>query len=923
MATELMAALHKHFGFTAFRSGQEEAIRSVLEGRDTTVVMPTGAGKSLVYQLAALLLPGVTLVVSPLIALMKDQVDALTRRGIAAAYINSTLSGDEQQARLQALAEGALRLVYVAPERLRSLRFRQALQRVPVSLLAVDEAHCISQWGHDFRPDYLHIAETRALLRVPVTIALTATATPQVQDDIIRQLTLASAQRIVTGFNRPNLSLRVVYASDEAGKLRRLADLLTAPPLDGGAIIYTGTRHDAEEVGEFVAGLGVTEARYYHAGLPAAERSRIQESFIAGDLPVVVATNAFGMGIDRPDVRLVAHYDMPGTLEAYYQEAGRAGRDGEPARAVLLYSPKDRALQEWFINNDAPTAGNLRKLYDALPRGEGDAWVSLGDLSLASGLPEVKIRVGIAQLEEIGALAHLGDDGPRLLLRRGAWNAAAAQAVGADVDQRRQQREAQLETMIAYAEANTCRRRIILDHFGDRGSAEAAVCCDNCQAAAARAGAAPGDLDALSRAERAALIILDTVRRLAWGAGRKKLAQTLGGSQARAMSAVGYDQNLYYGRLAVFKIREVERMIDQLTGMGYLKLVGGEQPVLRLTPQGQAAIKERAAINLRLPRLVDDHKVARKQRERQAGDTVALTAQMFAQGLSPAHIAGQRGLTESTIYNHLAQLIGRGEVALEAVVPAKTIGLVQSAIARLGLDQGLAAVRLSLPQPVSYDEIRCVVTAWRRERGEPIKPDRPAKAPPTGDAVADFLARPHPRPLPGPWQEGWSLGFHSGFGGSDWKRSQVGDLAYRLKYEGDAEAVQPLVDVAAALCREHPALANVDAIVPIPPSVQRAADPVSLFSAGLAARLGKPVLAALVKTRQTQPQKELTTLAQKRANVAGAFAVQGNVRGKRVLLVDDLYDSGATLEEATRVLRQAGAASVGVLTLTRTIHSDR
>jgi ATP-dependent DNA helicase RecQ len=321
---DLHAALRAHFNFPAFRPGQAEAIQQVLDGRHTLVVMPTGSGKSLIYQLAALQLPGVTLVISPLIALMKDQVDSLTRRSIAATYINSTLTASDQTDRLRALSEGRCKIVLVAPERLRSRAFRDALGGIPISLLTVDEAHCLSQWGHDFRPDYLHIAEARDHFHAPIVLALTATATPRVQDDVIQMLGLEHAERIVTGFNRPNLTLEVFSTPDVKAKLNFLRDFLVQT--EGGGIIYTGTRRDAEEVADFVREVARVEVAFYHGSLDAETRTRVQDAFMAGDLPIVVATNAFGMGIDRPDVRFVLHYAVPGTLEAYYQEAGRRTR---------------------------------------------------------------------------------------------------------------------------------------------------------------------------------------------------------------------------------------------------------------------------------------------------------------------------------------------------------------------------------------------------------------------------------------------------------------------------------------------------------------------------------------------------------------------------------------------------------------------
>jgi ATP-dependent DNA helicase RecQ len=910
----ILATLRTAFGFQAFRPGQAEAIQSLLSGQHTLVVMPTGAGKSLIYQLAALHLQGVTLVLSPLIALMKDQVDSLTRHRIPATFINSALTPGEQASRLEALARGAFRLAYVAPERLRSVPFQEAIRRVSVGLLAVDEAHCVSQWGHDFRPDYLHIAAAREQMGNPLTAALTATATPRVQDEITRLLCVPSARRIVTGFNRPNLSFEVVYASAEAAKLAALRDLLA--PLDSGAaLIYVGTRRDAVGIAEFIREVVGRKAQHYHGKMAPDERTRIQDAFMRGKLPIVVATNAFGMGIDRPDVRLVAHFSMPGTLEAYYQEAGRAGRDGEPAQAVLLYDPEDRALQEWFIENEAPSLEDLRELYDALKTPvKADLWRTTEGLSLTTGQAEVKVRVGLAQLEAASAVEHLCDEGMRMLLRLGKWDDAAVQATAAQAEARRTHRRQQLEQMIRYGETSQCRRRILLQHFGDKGPANAPHCCDNCLARSEhRPAPATRDPDSLAEADKLGLIILDAVRRLKWGVGREKLAQILWGSRAKDMRQFNYDKSVYYGRLRDFSQVEIGRLIDQLVGQRYLKIIGGEFPVLGLTARGESAIADRTPIPLRLPE-AQMEKAARKKTQREAGGTVRLTGQMLAQGMPAPKIALQRGLNITTIYGHMAQLIGKGELELEAVVPEPVITQIRAAIQNAGGATALGPIKALLPEAIPYQQIRCVAEAWKREHEEEDGVST--------DDVAEFLARSHPVQLKGPWHAGWSLGFHSRFAGSDWGRSPAGEQVYRLKYQGDRAVLQPLVEQAAALCREHPELAGVDAIVPVPPSTPREFDPVSAVAEALGRRLGLPVWAALVKIRQTRPQKELQSLAQKRANVRGAFAVQGQARGKRLLILDDLYDSGATLEEAARMLKQAGAVRLCVLAMTSTIHAD-
>lgn len=970
MNIDLVSSLQAHFGFTGFRPGQSEAIQSLLRSQHTLVVMPTGSGKSLVFQLAAFHLPGLTLVISPLIALMKDQVDSLERRGISATFINSTLTGSEQNRRLKGLASGNYRIVYVAPERLRSTQFLKALQHQKFGLLVVDEAHCISEWGHDFRPDYLHIAQFRTAFGNPLTAALTATATPQVQNDIARLLGLSQIQRVVTGFNRPNLALEVRYIPDQTARLKALQGLL-AEREDGAAIIYTGTRRDAEEVGEFVRTVVGIHAQHYHAGLPAEERTRIQDAFMAGDLSIIAATNAFGMGIDRPDVRQVIHYSLPGSLEAYYQEAGRAGRDELPARAVLLYSPEDRALQEWFIENSAITVEDLRLLFEALrPASDKQEAITINDLSCLTGLQEVKVRVGLAELERAAALVHLGDEGLRIRVRLQSWKVPEIRAVTERLMQHQAHRKAQLEHIVAYAESNTCRRSIILKHFGDMGPAEAEVCCDNCLARQPVLTVA-NHVEELTQSERVALIVLDTVRRLPRGVGSEKIAQILKGSKAKEILQFGYDKNTYYGRLSVFSLGELKQMIGQLIEMRYLKVIGGEYPVLRLTPQGEAAIQNKIVIPLKLPRQVANQSIELKKAERKAGGTLEYTAQLLSEGLSVDQIAVQRGLSPNTIYSHAAKLVAAGRITVESVVSEDVRQKIEAAIRQVGTVEYLYPIKGLLPNEIDYSVIGCVVEGWKRgqtlmagsmtqdgmkrpsircaDHSEEIDATIidcvraiPGKLPRSGVAklligseservrdfrdhpfdVEAFLSRPHPRQLPGIWDAGWALDFHSQFAGANWNRSETGELAYRLKYQGDLSALPALVEQAMTLIADHPELALVDAVVPVPPSRLGLNDPVSSFAKALAQRLGLELLPVLIKSRQTAPQKEMHTLAQKRVNVAGAFDLQSPVKGKHLLVIDDLFDSGATLEEIHRLLRRAGAARVCVLTLTRTIHSD-
>lgn len=368
-ATDSLETHLQHFRLTNFRPGQREVIEAVLAGEDCLCVMPTGGGKSLCYQLPAMARSGLTLVISPLIALMKDQVDQLQRLNIPATFINSTIDPNEQYERLARMANGEYRLVYVVPERFRSKRFLNALQRSNLWLLAIDEAHCISQWGHDFRPDYLKIGRFRQEIGHPQTIALTATATEHVRKDIVERLALQSPKLFVTGFDRPNLYYQSIAAKDSE-KDDTVVPFLNQNP--GSGIIYASTRNGCEELAERLSRRVKIPIGVYHAGMTKDERHQAQEDFMADKTQIIIATNAFGMGIDKRDVRFVIHYNLPGSLEAYYQEAGRAGRDAKPSQCLLLHSYRDRKIQDYFIESSYPTPDIVEQVYEFLCSLEDD-----------------------------------------------------------------------------------------------------------------------------------------------------------------------------------------------------------------------------------------------------------------------------------------------------------------------------------------------------------------------------------------------------------------------------------------------------------------------------------------------------------------------------------------------------------------------
>ncbi len=393
-----LEAFLPRFGLSEFRYGQKEVILTVLAGQDCLCVMPTGGGKSLCYQLPAVVLNGLTLVVSPLIALMKDQVDQLHALGLPVTFINSTISLAEQNNRLSRMAAGEYRMAYVVPERFRSGKFIDAVRAVGIKLLAVDEAHCISQWGHDFRPDYARLGYFRRILDNPPAIALTATATDNVRRDIIEQLDLHDPRTFITGFERPNLFYQVLAPQGERQKTEMLLQFLGETP--GPGIIYASTRKRSEEVAQLLAAQTKRRIAVYHAGMLPDQRRAAQDAFMNGRCDIVVATNAFGMGIDKADVRSVVHYNIPGSLEAYYQEAGRAGRDGQQSRCLMLYSGSDIYIQRFFIDSAYPDREFIAQVYEFL-RGLDDDPIELTQQEIKENLNLSLSAEGVGNCERV------------------------------------------------------------------------------------------------------------------------------------------------------------------------------------------------------------------------------------------------------------------------------------------------------------------------------------------------------------------------------------------------------------------------------------------------------------------------------------------------------------------------------------------
>jgi len=992
-ADNLFHILQTKFQLKNFRPGQLEVIQTILAGQDVLCIMPTGYGKSLCYQLSSLLLDGVTVVVSPLVALMKDQVDSLHARGFKeATFINSSVTIDEQRDRLQALKAGRFKLVYISPERFRSRAFLLTLKSIQIALFVVDESHCISQWGHDFRPDYLALKNAIVTLGKPQVAAFTATATPEVRKDIKQQLDIIAAKEFLHSIGRESLEFFVFPVTDDEDKLLWIQHLTKS--IDGKGIIYAGKRRDCEYISSFLGAIGV-RAEYFHAKREEREKKSIQERFMNDDHPqaldVIAATNAFGLGVDKANIRFVIHSAITGTVEEYFQEAGRAGRDGLRAYCILLYSYDDRSLQEWFIENSLVDQPELIQIYETLKSFRDIIQyriVEYNQLAWQLKMDETKIRVGISHLERLGLIqrfpdvdsqihlqlikttedsaienpsthrgkqrviqsileqARLGDRvelldfclkhhfeplgvvellydlefegiirfhrGQRaMLLRLGQGTRPLRKIAPHEIgfEEYRQHKYDKLDKMLHYAESSTCRVRYIREYFGEKVSDDCGR-CDNCRArkgwqrtkqpthevkAAEIAKSATDEAMDYFDEELITIAILLTVNDVQGHAGKYLVADILKGSKAKPVLKMAFNKLAIYNKFPYFRKEALVETIKMLVLKGYIqerRPAGFDYPVVQLTDRGKRILADWQASGGKINWLPEPFELSSRD-------------ELMFQSLSRFRMktADKEGVAPF-------QVLHNKTVRQIAIMKPKNLD-------QLAFIYSFNSTRINKYGAGILRVLSLHYNASPTDQGRFSSQDI--------DTVKKFVGGRFSHTLIGEFDVGYALDNHTAIQEGIRQYTPLGQMVYEFKYQGRKSHIDALVDGLSKFLDEADDYQRIDLIVPVPGTMaDRAYDPVGCLVTELSTRtgllFGKDIL---IKARQTRPQKEMVNITQKTLNVKGAFKIQhpDKIKGKNILLIDDLYDSGATLNECTRVLKSAGAQKMLVLTLTRTMHA--